>query len=1020
MFDADRSSLQSHAGRRVLLACAVALSLLPASWAGAGEVSRVVDAFVEALRADDLGAFEAIAETPVSGLEWSAIRELAETSRCIEVHSYRASTEGSDAHGATIRLDLDATRLTRGASRERVPVPSSWMLEIACGPEVCRVHSVEKRARVVARALVAARDDERESILRAAGADEAEVARELVDEAIFAPVPYEKDAGEGRLRAFELGLFARELAHRSGDRAAEAECLRLFATAVRVVDQDADAVAAEAVDAACQIGDADAVAAATFSRGILHWFNGDTPGGLRDLRTASATLDKLRDPRIGLKALAMESFISIECGQLRAGLATARRLEQESERYGWVEGESSAATYLATVHFILNTTEMNRRYLEIAYQKALEARNAKNALFALTDLAYHDTAVHDYDRAVLGFRRALASSGPESGDDVRARMFGGLAAALLRAGRLAEADQASATALGYARASDPVTRSVALSTLAALRLAQRRPEDALPAAQESVALLAGKSPPPDWLWSAQDTAGRALKQLGRTGEAENAFRATIEFIETGLSQLDVDGDAATRYFDDKRDPYGELAELLVDGGRAYEALRVSERMRARALTAVLEQGKVDVSASMTAAEKERERELNARLTGLNRTLLDKPESRAARAARDAARLDLDCFREELYVSRPTLRLRLPAGEQALTMPAALADTTVVEYIVRDGGVIAIAARRARDGRTLTTARWIPLSRRRLEARAAAFSHAIEERDAAYRQRARELYDLLLLPVEEQVRSRTRLCIIPDGVLWRLPFQALVDREGRHVIERRPLFYAASLRTLALAAAEPRRRRLAELLALGDPQLTPKIAADAVAFQRDAPVGALPDARREVESIRRLYPAGASTVLVGSAATEAAFKREAAHYRVLHIAAHGFFDEQAPMYSALLLTTAGGNEDGFLEAREIADLQLHSDVAILSACETARGAYGAGEGLIGLSWALQVAGCPTAIVSQSKVASAATARLMIAFHRHLLAGASKSESLRRASLELMRTRQYANPFYWAPFILVGAP
>jgi CHAT domain-containing protein len=242
-----------------------------------------------------------------------------------------------------------------------------------------------------------------------------------------------------------------------------------------------------------------------------------------------------------------------------------------------------------------------------------------------------------------------------------------------------------------------------------------------------------------------------------------------------------------------------------------------------------------------------------------------------------------------------------------------------------------------------------------------------------------------------------------------------------VIERKTLFYAASLRTLALAAAQPRENGLGELLAFGDPKLSSKAAADAVAFQRDAKVGPLPDAVREVEAIRKLYPAAAAKVLVGAAATEETFKKEAAHYRVLHVAAHGLFDERAPMYSALLLSTsANGSEDGFLEAREIADLSLHSDVAVLSACDTARGRSGAGEGLIGMSWALQAAGCPTAIVSQWKVASAATAQLMIAFHRNLLAGRSKSESLRRAALDLMHTRAYAHPFYWSPFVLVGAP
>jgi CHAT domain-containing protein len=90
----------------------------------------------------------------------------------------------------------------------------------------------------------------------------------------------------------------------------------------------------------------------------------------------------------------------------------------------------------------------------------------------------------------------------------------------------------------------------------------------------------------------------------------------------------------------------------------------------------------------------------------------------------------------------------------------------------------------------------------------------------------------------------------------------------------------------------------------------------------------------------------------------------------------------PLYSRLLLATESDSEDGFLEAREIMKLDLHADLAVLSACQTARGQVGSGEGLIGMSWALFIAGTSTTVASQWKVDSASTARLMIDFHRNL--------------------------------------
>ena len=108
------------------------------------------------------------------------------------------------------------------------------------------------------------------------------------------------------------------------------------------------------------------------------------------------------------------------------------------------------------------------------------------------------------------------------------------------------------------------------------------------------------------------------------------------------------------------------------------------------------------------------------------------------------------------------------------------------------------------------------------------------------------------------------------------------------------------------------------------------------------------------------------------------------------------------------------------------LNLRADLVVLSACETARGRIGAGEGLIGLSWAMFVAGSPTTVVSQWKVASGATRQLMIEFHRRLKtgratprAGGAKAEALRAAALRLMRSPEFRHPFYWASFVVIGS-
>jgi CHAT domain-containing protein len=186
---------------------------------------------------------------------------------------------------------------------------------------------------------------------------------------------------------------------------------------------------------------------------------------------------------------------------------------------------------------------------------------------------------------------------------------------------------------------------------------------------------------------------------------------------------------------------------------------------------------------------------------------------------------------------------------------------------------------------------------------------------------------------------------------------------------------------------------------------------------------LPEAEQQVRQIQAFYGPGRSTVHVGLEASESRFKAEAPHYRIVHIASHGLFDERSPFYSSVVLSAgpAGSPEDGLLEAWELLEMKLAADLVILSACETGRGRIASGEGIVGTMWALFVAGSEATMVSQWKVEASSTTELMTAFHRRLAAGdGRKADHLRAATLQVLRNPRYAHPFYWAPFILVGSP
>jgi len=213
------------------------------------------------------------------------------------------------------------------------------------------------------------------------------------------------------------------------------------------------------------------------------------------------------------------------------------------------------------------------------------------------------------------------------------------------------------------------------------------------------------------------------------------------------------------------------------------------------------------------------------------------------------------------------------------------------------------------------------------------------------------------------------------------------------------------------------------LGFGDPRLD-ILSRDLPAGERGTSTAPIPEAAREVETIARIVGPRSSAVFIGADALESRAKAEAPRFRIVHLATHGVLDDANPMYSRLLLSRRNGDgEDGVLEAREMLDFHLRADLVVLSACDTARGGVHAGEGLIGMSWALFAAGSPSVIASQWRVGSARTETLMTTFYRRWMkephAPFSKARALRAARLALLHDPDYRHPYYWSPFVLIGS-
>jgi CHAT domain-containing protein len=210
----------------------------------------------------------------------------------------------------------------------------------------------------------------------------------------------------------------------------------------------------------------------------------------------------------------------------------------------------------------------------------------------------------------------------------------------------------------------------------------------------------------------------------------------------------------------------------------------------------------------------------------------------------------------------------------------------------------------------------------------------------------------------------------------------------------------------------------ELFAFGNPEIRKE--SQEQQTLRSMTLGPLPETEKEVKALMKVYGSDGSKIYVGQDASEGRMKNESSAFGILHFATHGILDNVSPMYSNIVLArSANTEEDGLLEAWEILGMNLKAWLTVLSACETARGKIGEGEGVIGLTWAFFVAGVPTTLVSQWKVESESTAQLMLQFHRNLKnSGMSSAAALRNAELKLLRSGKYRHPFYWASFVIIG--
>jgi tetratricopeptide (TPR) repeat protein len=690
--------------------------------------------------------------------------------------------------------------------------------------------------------------------------------------------------------------------------------------------------------------------------------------------------------------------------------------------------------------------------IEVAADSRDRFTQCKTALESVQTLLWEAQAYTGLREQEAALRTLDEAAGMLAQDDAlvsyRATLDVSRAQLLLETGRMAEAGALLAGAIPALRGAGLSVETAAAQVLwGDVLVEENRLAEASSVAGEILAVAYREGL--DWLAArALHLCGLAAMRRGDGAAAGTALAAAVRHLDAMHHYIAWD-DRVTFASTSIR-LYADAMALAIQQGQTAVALHYAERAKARALADHLQAGidvrprARDTRSAALIAELQALRERYAWLgTAYGKTPTEAAPAMAVRwaagAVHDEAERDeirrleqrmAEIWRE-LQVSNPAYRgeaaaLNLPEADESNVgdenaaqrwvdaLQSALGESdrvALVEYSALGDDMLLFVVRAAEvrvvrlPGACVDVRRLVPLVRLNVESCAAAARHggaALRALGTAMRGLLRRLHSALLAPAESLLEGVTRLVVVPHGAAYHVPFHALHD--GRqYLIERLEIAYApcASLvehfeqRHRLLAATRGAQRRGALALACSSGGMLPHV---------------------EVEAQAVVAALGGS-LLSEEDATLDALRAGALDCAVLHLAAHGVFRPDEPLFSALHL------QDGPLSTLDVFGLDLTCSLATLSACETALGMAGAGDELVGLSRAFLYAGTPSLVPSLWKVEDRSTAALMAVLYAALRQGASKAAALREAQLALLNNAvgagsDWSAPFFWAPFQLIG--
>ncbi len=550
------------------------------------------------------------------------------------------------------------------------------------------------------------------------------------------------------------------------------------------------------------------------------------------------------------------------------------------------------------------------------------------------------------------------------------------------------------------------------------------------------------------VWEAYFGLGKCHEKRNKFTQAVMCYKRAIDNIDQIRSQIFLDTHKAG-FVRDKLQVYELLISLLYrlniddpSGGHAKEIFHVVERAKARAFLESLGESKVNIRESLNSELKNRENEISRRISFIIQEL-SKPDLFKKRRKELLTELQQE---EDEYISLIS-KMRVEVPEVAnLVLPSPCnavqvqqlfdGKTALMEYFLgeRQSFMFFITNDKF-DVYSLPTRREIEKSIR-VYLKVLSDSPKGEFKGIAASKRIYK--ELLFSAVRDILESVENLIIVPDGILYYLPFETLIPytqdqtSQDDYLIADYKISYAPSSSALLFLSGKKLNHESPKgLLAFGNPSYTFRDSSKEKRYKTDVEISRelylnqgfnfspLPYTEREILEISRYFPEEKRDIYLKDEAREETFKKVSLRdYQIIHFACHGFLAEEFPFRSALVLSLdEDPQEDGFLQVREIYNLRLKADLVVLSACQTGKGKLERGEGVLGLPRVFFYTGARSVVSTLWRINDESTATLMNSFYGYLSQGNDKAQALRLAKLEMINSK-FSHPFYWAAFVLNG--